>query len=49
MESSGRFHDETEAGIESLAAVAQSEHGLVFGKERAEEIDFRAEILRLVS
>jgi len=49
VESSGRFHGETEAGIESLAAVAQSEHGLVFGEERAEEIEFQVEILRLVS
>ena len=49
MESSGRFHGETEAGIESLAAVAQYEHCSVFREERAEEIEFRAAILRLVS
>ena len=40
MESSGRFHGETEAGIESLAAIGQSGHGLVFGEKRAEEIEF---------
>ena len=49
MESSGRFHGETEAGLESLVAIAQSEHGLVFREERAKEIDFRVESLRLVS
>ena len=49
MENSNRFHGKTEAGTVSLAAVKQSEHGLVFGKERAEEIEFRANILRSVS
>ena len=49
MENSDRFHGKTEARTMSLAAVAQSEHGLVFGEERAEEIEFRANILRSVS
>ena len=44
MENSSRFHGETEAGIERLGAVAQYEHGLVFKEERAEEIEFQAEI-----
>jgi len=49
VENSDRFHGKTEAGTVSLAAVAQSERSLVFGKERVEEIEFRAEILWSVS
>jgi len=45
----GRFHGKTEAETEASSAVAQLEPGLVFGEYRAEEIEFWAEILRLVS
>ena len=49
MWNSDRFRGKTKAGTVSLAAIAQSKHGLVFGEERAEAIEFRAEILRSVS
>jgi len=40
VENLNRFRDKTKAGTVGLATVAQSEHGLVFGEERAKEIDF---------
>ena len=49
MQGFGRFHGKTEAETEASSAVAQLEPGLVFGEYRAEEIEFWAEILRLVS
>ena len=49
MQGFGRFHGKTEAETEASSVVAQLEPGLVFGKYRAEEIAFWAEILRLVS
>ena len=49
MENSDDFLGKTEAGTVSLAAVVQSVCGLVCGEERAEEIEFRAEILRSIS
>ena len=45
----GRFHGKTEAETEASSAVAQLEPGLVFGEYRAEEIEFWAEMLKLVS
>ena len=48
MENSDRFDGKTKTGTVGLAAVAQFEHGLLFGEERVEEIEFRVEILRLV-
>ena len=44
-----RFGGVTKAGIGSLIVVVKSEHGLVIGEVRAEEVDARVEILRLVS
>ena len=49
MENSDRFRGKTKARTVSLATVMQSECGLVFGEERVEEIEFRAEVLRSVS
>ena len=49
MQNLDRFRGKFEARIEGLAVIVQSEHGLVFGEERAEEIEFRAEILRSIS
>ena len=44
-----RFGGVTKAGIGSLIVVVKSEHGRVFREVRAEEVEDRAEILRLVS
>jgi len=49
MRGFGWFHGNIEAETEASFAVAQFECGLVFGEERAKEIEFRAEILRSVS